>query len=544
MKHILKLIKVTLFIAFITATAGCDTEELHNMNIDPNAVNKIDINYFLTTAELGIACGGAVGDDRQLDNNTNIRFASSAIQHLASTGQSIGEKYFSDDRAPSDYPFQYMYIDAPCRTAEIIKQTGEGGYMAGRLVNTRQAARILRVFVFHRLTDWYGSIPYSEASKGLEGIFQPHYDKQREIYADMLKELDEACAAFNASDEDFAGFEKADFIFNGDVTKWKKFGYSLMLRLAMRVSNVDATMADTYVTKAVAGGTMASNDDNVWVKTSVGPELWINQNGISRAFMPGEEDLWKNYLLNKRLVDQLLGPDTLSTADDDPRLMIFTGGIVQWSDESTVIPIELDPTKQRGLPSGLNSSDVNRKWGTGNPPSATPYKIFSTVNFKMMQRDEPYQIMNAAESEFLKAEALVSGIGSGITGTAKEHYDAGVKLAMQLYTVYDESFVVTDAQVANYLAIYPYNDATALEQIGTQMWLSKFMMWWDEWSDWRRTGYPVLVPSNYPGNSTGGTIPRKLMIPATEAAGNPNYAAGATKPDALTTRVWWDGGDE
>jgi hypothetical protein len=259
--------------------------------------------------------------------------------------------------------------------------------------------------------------------------------------------------------------------------------------------------------------------------------------------MPGEEELWSDYLLSKRLVDQLLGPDTLSTADDDPRLMIFTGGIVEWTNDGA-LPIETDPTKQRGLPSGLNSSDVNRKWGTGNPPSATPYKIFSSVNILMMDRDEPYQIMNAAESEFLKAEALVSGIGSGITGTAKEHYDAGVKLAMQLYTVYDESLVVTDDQVANYLAIYPYNPATALEQIGTQMWLSKFMMWWDEWSDWRRTGYPVLIPSNYPGNSTGGTIPRKLMIPASEAAGNPNYAAGATMPDNLTTRVWWDGGNE
>ena len=52
----------------------------------------------------------------------------------------------------------------------------------------------------------------------------------------------------------------------------------------------------------------------------------------------------------------------------------------------------------------------------------------------MMQDDEPYQLMNAAESEFLKAEALVRGIGTGITGTAQAHYETGVKLAMQLYT--------------------------------------------------------------------------------------------------------------
>lgn len=524
-------------------TAGCDTVALHDMNIDPNAVNQIDMNYFLTAAELGIASNGTAGDNRYTDDRTNVNFACLAIQHFAETGETIGEKYFDNDVEPAEAPFQFYYRDALMRTSEILRQTGEGGYMTGRLVNTRQAARIIRVFDFHRLTDWYGSIPYFEADKGLNGIFQPKYDKQKDIYADMLKELDEACAAFDGSDADIAGFKKADFIFNGDIAKWKKFGYSLMLRLAMRVSNVDATMAGTYVTKAVAGGTMASNDDNVWVATALGPSEWTNQNGISRTFWPGDEGYWENILLSKRLIDQLLGTDTLSTADDDPRLMIFTGGIVEWTVDA-VNPIELDPTKQRGEPSGLNGSDINRKWGTGNPPSATPYKIFSSVNFKMMQDDEPYQIMNAAESEFLKAEALVRGIGSGITGSAKEHYDTGVKLAMQLYTVYDESFVVTDGQVAAYLAIYPYNAATALEQIGTQIWLSKFMMWWDEWSDWRRTGYPVLVPSNYPGNATGGTIPRKLTIPSVEAAGNPNYAAGATKPDKLTTKVWWDGGAE
>jgi hypothetical protein len=541
MKHILKLIFSTLVIAIIAA--GCDTTDLHNMNTDPNAVNQIDMNYFLTASELGMASNGSGGDDRYTDWRTNIAFASLAMQHFASTSSSIGEKYFNNDVEPAEAPFQFYYRDALKRTAEILKQTTTGGFMAGRLVNTRQAARIIRVFDFHRLTDFYGSIPYSEANKGLEGIFQPKYDKQKDIYADMLKELDEACAAFDAGDVDYKGFKAADFIFNGDVAKWKKFGYSLMLRLAMRISNVDAATAGTYVTKAVAGGTMASNDDNVWVKTAIGPSQWADQNGISRTYYPGDGGMWQYYLLSKPLIDQLKGPNTASTADDDPRLMIFTGGIVEWT-AAGVAPIQLDPTKQQGEDPGLDGAQINIKYGVGTPPSAIPYKIFSSINFKLCQLDEPYQIMNAAESEFLKAEALIRGIGSGITGTAQSHYETGVRLAMQLYTPYDASFVVTDAQVDAYLATYPYNSATALQQIGTQMWLSKFMMWQDLWADWRRTGYPVLTPSNYPGNSTGGTIPRKLTIPSVEAAGNPNYAAGSTQPDKLTTKVWWDGGNE
>jgi len=537
MKHIIKLLLSTLFI--LVMAAGCDTEELHNMNLNPNAVQMIDMNYFFTAAELGMASNGSSGDNRYTDWRTNINFASHAIQHMATTGSTTGEKYFDNDREPCEAPFQFYYRDALKRTAEILKQNGKGGAMEGKLVNTAAASRIIRAFDFHRLTDFYGSVPYKEANMGLEGNFQPKYDKQKDIYTAMLADLDDALTKFNASDVGYAGFKAADFIYNGDIAKWKKFGYSLMLRLAMRVSNVDAAMAATYVTKAVAGGTMTSNDDNCWVKMSVTPSEWTNQNGISRAFYPGDGGAWQGTLLNKKLIDQLKGANPASTADDDPRLKIFTNGPMTWTANDLGTVIDPDPLNWKGLPSGLDGSMVNNLYNNGNQIDA--YKIFCAVNTKMMQDDEPYQIMNAAESEFLKAEAVVRGIGT-VPGSAQSHYEAGVKLAMQLYTVYDASFVVTDAQVATYLTQYPYNAANALEMIGTQMWLSKYMMWWDEWSDWRRTGYPVLTPSNYPGNATGGTIPRKLTIPGTEAAGNPNYAATSTQPDKLTTKVWWDGG--
>lgn len=520
--------------------AGCDTDELHEMNINPNAVNKIDMNYFFTAAQLGMASNGSSGDNRYTDWRTNMNFASFAIQHFASTGATAGEKYFDNDVEPLNAPFQFYYRDALRRTTEILKQTGKGGYMEGRLLNTRQAARIIAVFNMHRLTDWYGSVPYTEANKGLEGIFQPKYDKQKAIYTDMLKELDEACAAMTASDVDYAGFRTADFIYNGDIAKWKKFGYSLMLRLAMRVSNVDAAMAATYVTKAVAGGTMTGNADNMWVRMALTPSEWTNQNGISRAFYPGDGGAWAGSLLSKTLIDQLKGTNKASVADDDPRLRIFTQGPIRWTAADLGTVLIPDPLNWEGLFVGVDGSWLNNFWGA----TVTPYEKYCAVNTKMMQDDEPYQIMNAAESEFLKAEALVRGIGSGITGTAQSRYESGVRLAMQLYTVYDATLAVTNAQVDSYLATYPYNAATALEQLGTQMWLSKFMMWWDAWSDWRRSNYPVLVPSNYPGNATGGTIPVKLTIPAAEAAGNPNYAATSTQPDIMTTKVWWDGGAE
>ena len=538
MKHIFKLIFSALLI--LTVAGGCDTDELHEMNINPNAVNTIDVNYFLTAAELSASNNG-LRDDRYTDWRTNIGMCAHAIQQLASTSTgtiSVGDKYLENDVEPSNAPWDHFFAGDGRVTYEIIKQTGPGGYAEGTKKNTREAARILRVLCFHRLTDWYGSIPYFEANRGVEGIFQPTYDKQKDIYLDLLKELDEACTLISSSNLD-DGFSAADYYFNGDIAKWKKFGYSLMLRLAMRISNVDLATANTYVTKAVAGGVMSSNDDNVIATMSLGPSEWANQNGISRGFYPGDGGQWSSSLLSKTFVDWLKGPDKASTADDDPRLTILSPGIIEWTANS-VIYRETDPLKYEGLPNGLDGPMLNALMGG----LTVPWEHFAAVNPLMMQDDEPYMIMHAAESEFLLAEALERGIGTGISGTAEQHYNNGVKLAMQMYTVYDPSFVVTDGQVATYLATYPYGTKPALEMIGEQMWASKWMNWWDAWSDYRRTGFPQLTPTNYPGNATNGQIPTKLMIPAYEATGNPNYATGATQPDRLVGKVWWDGGPD
>ena len=99
----------------------------------------------------------------------------------------------------------------------------------------------------------YGSVPYSEADKGIDGIFYPKYDKQKAIYTDLFKELEEATAGLNESNPD-EGFADADVIYDGDIAKWKKLGYSLMLRMAMRISNVDLPTANTYVRKQWQAG--------------------------------------------------------------------------------------------------------------------------------------------------------------------------------------------------------------------------------------------------------------------------------------------------
>ena len=545
----MKYLKILIFCTAIGVIlfTSCNKDKLKNLNINPQALNTIDLNFLFTSAELGVASSGSGGDNRFTDWRTNIGLAAGAIQQLGGPGgiTNNGDKYL--DNFEVNLFMDYTYPDQLKNIGEILRQSGPGGFAEGQFQNTRQAARILRAFIFERLTDFYGSIPYFEALQAQEQVFFPHYDKQKDIYADLLKEVEEATAAFGTTD---GGFAAADLYYNGDITKWKKFGYSLMLRMAMRVSYVDQAMANTYVAKAVAGGVFTSNADNTIVPMATGPSLWTSQNGISRAFIPG--DGGEPTFLSQTLINFLKGADTSTVADDDPRLMIISGGIGNWVDEATFVPITTDPLKQRGIPNGKSQAMLDQAAGLPSGTSLDLNKTYSKINVKLLQRDDPYMLMNYGEVELMLAEAAQRSIGGLTPAQAATHYDNGVRASMQMYTIYDPSFVVSDPKVDAYLAIYPYNAATGLRMIGEQYWVNHFMNWYEAWTNWRRTtadpaapnGYPVLVPVNYPGNVTGGKIFQRLKYPNSEIAGNPNFGSGSTKPNDYVTKVWWAGGPE
>lgn len=532
MNRLRKIIYSTAVSALVVS--ACNTNKLKELNINPQAAPTIDVNFLFSSAQLGAASGGSQGDNRYIDWRTNIGLASTTIQQLASIGgiSNTGDKYLENVESFTA-PWDFIYRDLR-NLAEVIKQTGPGGYAEGKNNNTRQAARILRAFLFSRLTDYYGSIPYTEAEQASAGTFFPKYDKQKVIYTDLLKELDAASAAITGTDANFAA---ADLYYSGDAAKWKRWGYSLMLRLAMRVSKVDAAMANTYVAKAVAGGVFKSNADNAIVPMAVAPSLWTNQNGISRAYLPGDGGEIANAYMSKTLVDFLKGTNTASTVDDDPRLLILSGGIYTWPSEAIVKVVTADPLKQKGMPNGYDLNQLRQLEGDSK---LNPDSTYSRINPKLLNRDEPYMLMNYGEVKLLLAEAAQRGIGGLNAGQAEGNYNEGVRASMQMYTIYDPSFVVSDAQVNDYLAARPYN---GLESIGNQLWVNLFLNWWEAWTEWRRTGYPTLTPTNYPGNVTGGKIFQKLRYPNAEVAGNPSFQTGASAND-YTTKVWWAGGPE
>ena len=545
MKYLSKLFICTGIVTILAT--GCDTKQLHQLNLNPQAVDLVNLNFMFSPVQLASAAGGGSGDNRYTDWRVNIGMCSYAIQHLANGGFggiAPGDTY-TDNFETAEAEFQFIYGDELPKLYEIIKQTSDGGYDAGNKQNLKDAARIMRAFLFARVTDYYGSVPYTEAEQAATGVYFPKYDKQKDIYAALLKELDEAAADLNVSRLD-EGFGAADLYFNGDIAKWKRWAYSLMVRMAMKISNVDAANANTYIAKAVSGGVFLSNSDNVWCPMSTGPSVWTNQNGISRAFYPG--DGGQPTYLSKTLVDYLKGPNAGSVADDDPRLMVISGGVGNWSvpaGASTWTPyggssFGLDPLNQRGMPNGLSPSTLKSQEGVKNPDT-----VYSKINIKMLDLDDPYMMMNYGEVELLLAEASERGLGGLSPAGAAGHYVNGVKASMQMYVAYDATLKISDATADAYLAANPYQPgANGLKMIGSQLWVNHFLNWYEAWGDWRRTNIPALVAVNYPGNVTAATIPQRLKYPNREVSGNPNFTATATKPNTYVTKVWWAGGPE
>ncbi|MEP6750789.1 MAG: SusD/RagB family nutrient-binding outer membrane lipoprotein, partial [Bacteroidota bacterium] len=96
-------------------------------------------------------------------------------------------------------------------------------------------------------------------------------------------------------------------------------------------------------------------------------------------------------------------------------------------------------------------------------------------------------------------------------------------------------------QAAN---LYPAVAGNRLTAIHTEMFIlnASTLNGFEGWANYRRTGLPVLIPTNYPGNATGGTIMRRLIYPVSEQGQNVNYkaAVAAQGPDLFTTKMWWD----
>ncbi|MDN3675131.1 SusD/RagB family nutrient-binding outer membrane lipoprotein [Flavobacterium branchiarum] len=488
------------------------TNDFEKINSDPNSVNKPNPNFIFSRSQL-----------EGLNNNylfTAILQCGQMMQHYSSYKEAsgVGDKYLDNEVYYSTY-FSQAYPNSINQITIVINTLKDNPNDSNKL----NIARIWRAYLYHRLTDLYGDVPYSEASKGsTENLFLPKYDSQEFIYKDLLKELDEAALALDASKP---SFDKADLIYNGDIEKWKKFSYSLMLRLGMRLTKVDPALSKNWVNKAITGGVILNTADNAIMKYTDGPNDF-NRN--PSAFDPIRLDYSRGSYgqtnneggkLSKTFIDVL-------KSTNDPRISIYAG-VWQGRVQNT------NPEVQKGFPNGLKTA-----------PSPIEQATYSEPNQNTVLRvDSPLIVLSNTETNLYLAEAALRGWYTGESD--KSLYEKAVKASFLNAGIYGVSYSITDT--TPYLTENPYTSGGTFDQkmnqIHTQFWIALFVDEQEVYSNWRRTGYPVLTPINFPGNVTNGTIPRRIKYPTSEYSVNSANLAEAIKRqgnDSFLTKTWWD----
>ncbi|WP_084438795.1 SusD/RagB family nutrient-binding outer membrane lipoprotein [Algoriphagus mannitolivorans] len=504
--------------------SSCDESALLDLNVDKNAATSIDMAYLFSLGTLRIA--GEYENTR-----VPMLYAATMIQHTASTaGYFSGDKYLYNAQYSGAY-MQSHYTSVLRLLQHVISKTKDDPSMA----NFRAASMVLKAFDMHRMTDIYGDIPYTEAGKGLEGpeYWFPKYDSQKDVYNAMIEDLLAARALFSSSAK---GFGTQDFIYGGDLAKWRKFTNALLMRIAMRMSKVDEARAKAVFTEANTNGAFTSLEDMATIKFASGPQ-GINRNGLNDGY-------WGN---NKYSRDCKISATFLNwmRTNNDPRLTIVAGGIGNPDDPSTWVT---DAASQKGLPNGYTSTTLRAQL---TPDELTAYnangnRIYSMLNLKYLDWEDPYYLISYAEVELMRAEAAVRG---WISTDANTHFAAGVKGAIKAWELFDPSFARTEAEINTYISGRGFATATTenkLRLIGEEYWAATYLNDIESWSNWRRTGYPALTPTKDPNAFEGNFIPRRLRYWETEIGSNPeNYAAAVARMggDLFATRMWWDGGN-
>lgn len=532
MKRYLSISILTL----ILAVSSCDGD-FEKINTDPNRANADVFNPNLLLPTIQFTYGNMT-----LGYNGAVLFQSMWIQALASTSTGGAIYYANGDKyvetGSTNSYIENVWRNGYTNASQIVQMQNLA--KTKNLINLESVGGIMRVLTMSFVSDIYGDVPYSEATQAQNGITQPKYDPQSTSYLAMLADLESSLATLGTGTDVLTN----DVLYRGDILKWKKLGYSIMLRMAMRLVTVDQANARTYIQKAVAGGVFSSSADEAVLVSD-------EANGYSNAManaMNVPDDTYE-VRWSKRMVDYL-------KSTNDPRMAVSIEvpppGIV--ANRNGALVGDNNPAIQIGLPNGYDlaggANDVTKEPNfpgpTGTGADAATIGAYSRPSGIYRRRNAPVFILTNAEVQFLLAEAAVRGLTSG---SAASFYQNGLTDALTSIGKFGGGSIPSGTAVA-YATANPLNTSSvpaSLKMINEQIWAttSLFTNFVEAWNNWKRTGYPELTPINFVGNFSSGQIPRRQPFPTAESATNGESLRSATARmggDTWLTKVWWDGG--
>lgn len=484
-----------LLVAGMLLGTSC-TDKFSELNTDPNRPKEITPGVMLGQMQYRIVntsmreARGFTHELMQVDVPRSSPGGTGLHRYVVNPGAGVWSTFYS-----------YMADIEDIRSiSETLKED-----------NYKAIALVYKSWAYSILTDLYGDVPYSQATKAVEGGFQPTFDKQKDIYTQVLKDLETANSLFVSSRALTYG---GDLLYNANtlsgssapgIVKWKKFANSLRLRLLLRLFKRNGEInVNEQITSILADPVkypvFAGNDD----------EAIFRYPGTFPYFNPyyNERQLeWRDgTYVAKFFIDKM-------NADNDPRRAFWFN----------TINVGGTPT-YRGIDSGY--------------PAATEYQVGANTSYNDVLKTYAGLgiMMTYAEVEFIKAELALRGFATG--KTPKQHYEAGITASIKQWGVTMPVGYLDQSGVA-------YNAGAGFEAQLERIMLQKYYAYtfvdYQSWFEKRRTGYPVLPRGT--GIPAENTFPSRVPYPTYLQSLNPQALAAASAAiggDKSSTKVWWD----
>lgn len=547
-----KLFKSIISIVSISMVlTGC-TGDFDNMNIDPNnpTPGAVDPKFQLIFIQA-----------RGIPYHTNWQ----QIDELMIS--TLCEYTANDPLSASDYNIDSRYVSALWDLSYTILANANSIIRANKEnlphTNVVQMTRIWKAYVMLRLTNCIGDMPYSEAANDID---QPKYDTQKDIYYTIFDELKDAVSKLDETAANNIG--EYDLIYNGDAGKWKKFANSLRLRMAVRISNVDAAKAKIEAEAAMNAGVFTNEEDAAYMVQGNGNTFV--QNPIYYHKGSGVMHMSTAY---KRLVEGI-GGVAWPTAIDREANKNITEVIVKAKNAPAIVdpraPIHFEPAGEIETP---HDDAMKGNWdGTdpGHVTSAVGAAMDNGQHVSNFAKIGPwfyesetrkYPVFKYSELCFLKAIAIEQNL---ISGDAKTAYESGVRSSMT-------EFAIPETKITEYLSsttpnyygtTAKYDDVagtcnTHMDKILTQKYIAQFQECsFETWADHRQFHKPTLMPfanvnssvfnmnSTDQSNNTPNAYIKRLYYPASEYTVNADNVKEAEQRmggnNSIQNNVWWD----
>jgi Starch-binding associating with outer membrane len=493
----LKYIKI--FSCLLLLWAGACTKNFEDTNSNPNEPVSVSPQVVLPYAI-------REGVDRLHGHRTRLeRLGLDGgmlwVQYLARNQYTNEGDTYNPDASMRVNNWRGFYVDAinNCQKVINISSARTGGFYNE---NFQAIGIIMREYFFSIVTDTWGAIPYDNALAAEAGNLAPAYTSQENVYIGMLKNLKIAAELIDPA----KGAVQGDILFNGDLTRWRKFANSLRLRLANRMAAKKPAEARAVFAEILGNPAkypvFTGNTDFAQLNHQTRLNGSNNNSWHETLVFNGRED-WS---ISTTLIAAMTDGKGAAT---DPRLTVYGETAIAGAMKG----------KYSGCPNGLSEA------------AASPYINNASRPGKFFTRETgAAYLMTYSELLFIMAEAALDG--DYTTGkTAKQYLDEAIAASFAQYNL---------TMPAGYTDDKMADKATIM----TEKWKAMFSQGLEAWAEYRRTGFPVLPPAHPEAIfENQGKVPTRMRYPESEYSLNrANVEGGATLnggPDTQLTKMWW-----